>query len=161
MLFSRVIIKQGFVELYTQRLIEGNIVRQKLSRLRPHRQKLHRLRPHRLTSHRLGLHRLSGSDWGGGGGGRGSSEIIYSSISRKKFHFCIIQTMLNKISKKKFWKKSWFSHFRKFSDLPQGGRWWYPPPPGGVRSDEEVILVIKCMKLSKSTRFKTIALDHH
>ena len=35
--------KQGFVELYTQRLIEGNIVRQKLSRL-----KLYRLRPHRL-----------------------------------------------------------------------------------------------------------------
>ena len=40
--------KQGFVELYTQRIKEGNIVRQKLSRLRPHRQKLHRLRPHRL-----------------------------------------------------------------------------------------------------------------
>ena len=39
------IIEQGFVELYTQRLIEGNIVRQKLTRLRPHRQKLHRLRP--------------------------------------------------------------------------------------------------------------------
>ena len=32
--------KQGFVELYTQRLKEGNIVMQKLSRL-----KLSRLRP--------------------------------------------------------------------------------------------------------------------
>ena len=63
-LYQRLKRKQGFVELYTQRLIEGNIVRQKLSR-----PKLYRLRPHRL--------RLYGT-------GRGSSEIIYYSISRKK-----------------------------------------------------------------------------
>ena len=61
--------KQGFVEGYSQRLIEGNIVRQKLSRL-----KVSRLRPHRLRlvteAHGLRLYRLKlyGSDAGGGGG---------------------------------------------------------------------------------------------
>ena len=35
--------KQGFVELYTQRVIEGNIVRLKLSRQRPHRLRHSRL----------------------------------------------------------------------------------------------------------------------
>ena len=72
--------KQGFVEPYTQRLIEGNIVKLKLFRLRPHRLRLSWLRPHMLTSHRLRLHRLFGSEAGGGR----SNEIIYSSISRKK-----------------------------------------------------------------------------
>ena len=78
--------KQGLVQDYTQRLIEGNIYRQKLSRL-----KLSRLRPHRLRLSRLRtlgvrLSRLQlyGSETGGGGGG-GSNEIIYSSISRKKY----------------------------------------------------------------------------
>ena len=47
------ILKQGFEELYNQRLKEGNIVRKrlsrlKLSRLRSHRQKLHGLKPYRL-----------------------------------------------------------------------------------------------------------------
>ena len=41
--------KQGLVQDYSQRLIEGNIYRQKLSRL-----KLSRLRPHRLRLSRLG-----------------------------------------------------------------------------------------------------------
>ena len=45
--------KQGFVELYNQRLKEGNIVRQKLSRLKPHRPRVSRLRPHRLRLSRL------------------------------------------------------------------------------------------------------------
>ena len=54
------IIKQGLVQDYSQRLIEGNIYRQKLSRLK-----------------------LYGSQvWGWGAGG--SNEIIYFSISRKK-----------------------------------------------------------------------------
>ena len=53
------------------------------------------------------------------------------TLHRKKFHFWIIQTMLNKISKK-IWKKPWFSHFRKiFRPSPAGGRGWYPPPPFG------------------------------
>ena len=38
-------IKQGFIEGYSQRLIEGNIDRLKLSRLRPHRLRLWWLRP--------------------------------------------------------------------------------------------------------------------
>ena len=37
------IVKQGLAQDYTQRIEEGNIVRQKLSRL-----KLYRLRPHRF-----------------------------------------------------------------------------------------------------------------
>ena len=61
--FLKVITKQGFVELYTQRLIEGNIVKLKLSKLRPHSLKLY------------------GYESRGGGG---SNEIIYSCISRKK-----------------------------------------------------------------------------
>ena len=95
--------KQGLVQDYSQRLIEGNIYRQKLSSLRPHIQKLHRLRPHRLNlprmrlsiakavearlgkAHGLRHYRLTlyGSEAGVGAGG-GSNEIIYSSISRKK-----------------------------------------------------------------------------
>ena len=60
-------IEQVLAQDYTQRLIEWNIVRQKLSR-----SNLYRLRPHRLRVDRLC-------------GGRGeSSEIMYSSISRKK-----------------------------------------------------------------------------
>ena len=59
---------------------EGNIVRQKLSKLRSHRQKLHRLRPHRLTSIGLGYISSLGLRLGSGG----SSDIVYSSISRKK-----------------------------------------------------------------------------
>ena len=39
------VIKQGFVELYTQRLIEGNIYRLKLFRLKLSRLKLSSLRP--------------------------------------------------------------------------------------------------------------------
>ena len=42
-------IKQGLVQDYSQRLIEGNIYRQKLSRL-----KLSRLKPHRARLSRLG-----------------------------------------------------------------------------------------------------------
>ena len=56
--------KQGFIEGYSQRPIEGNIVRHKLSRLRPHRLKFY----------------VSEA----GGGDRGLNEIIYSSMSRKK-----------------------------------------------------------------------------
>ena len=41
--------KQGLVQDYSQRLIEGNIYRQKLSRL-----KLSRLKPHRARLSRLG-----------------------------------------------------------------------------------------------------------
>ena len=68
------IIKQGFEELYTQRLIEENIVKQKLSRLRPHRLRLSWLKPHRLTSHRRGSIGSLGLKLGVGG--RGTKEII-------------------------------------------------------------------------------------
>ena len=78
--------KQGLVQDYSQRLIEGNIYRQKLSRLklsrlRPNRLRFSRLRPLGLRLSRLQLY---GSETGGGGRGGGSNEIIYSSISRKK-----------------------------------------------------------------------------
>ena len=43
------ILKQGLVQDYSQRLIEGNIYKQKLSRL-----KLSRLKPHRARLSRLG-----------------------------------------------------------------------------------------------------------
>ena len=53
--------KQGFIEGYSQRLIDRNIVMQKLSRLklsrlRPHKLKLSRLRPHRARLYRLKLY---------------------------------------------------------------------------------------------------------
>ena len=64
----KVKIKRGFKEGYTQRLIEGNIFRLRLSRLT-----------------------LYGSE--GGDGGQG--EIIYSSMSRKKsVKFCTSITKL-------------------------------------------------------------------
>ena len=66
--------KQGFEEGYSQRLIEGNIFRLKLSRLRPHRLRLSSLRSHGL--------RLS--EFEAMGGGVGYKEIIYPSISREK-----------------------------------------------------------------------------
>ena len=70
--------KQGLVQDYSQRLIEGNIYMQKLSRLklsrlRPYIHRLPRLRPHRARLYRQQLH---GSEAGVGGG---YNEIIYSS----------------------------------------------------------------------------------
>ena len=50
--------KQGFVEGYSQRLIEGNIVRPKLSRLKVSRLRLHRLRLV-AEAHELRLHKLT------------------------------------------------------------------------------------------------------
>ena len=47
--YALFIFKQGLVQDYSQRLIEGNIYKQKLSRL-----KLSRLRPHRARLSRLG-----------------------------------------------------------------------------------------------------------
>ena len=58
--------KQGFEELYTQRLIEGNISRLKLSKLRPHR----------LGLSRLGL---SWSEAGVGGGGQRNYILLHES----------------------------------------------------------------------------------
>ena len=76
---TALIFKQGLVQDYTQRLIKGNIYRQKLSRLRPHR--LGWAKGYGLRLDRLSLY---GSETGVGVVGRGgSSEIIYSSISRK------------------------------------------------------------------------------
>ena len=114
---------------YSQRLIEGNIYRQKLSRLKlsrlkSHRQKLHRLKPYRLrlpgwdspgwsSIGSLGLpvlkifklqqctfklqqwglglkisnFKITTMVWGWGWGVGGSNEIIYYSISRKKWNF--------------------------------------------------------------------------
>ena len=90
--------KQGFEELYNQRLKEVNIVRQrlyrlKLSRLMSNRQKLHRLKPYKLrhlgwgspgwsSIGSLGLPVLKIfklQQWSEAGGG-GQTEIIYSSL---------------------------------------------------------------------------------
>ena len=78
--------KQGLVQDYTQRLIEGNINRQKLSRLKLFRLKLSRLKLSRLRPHRARLSRLGLCESEAGGGG-GSGEIIYTSISRNKAWF--------------------------------------------------------------------------
>ena len=61
-------IKQGFEEGFTQRLIEGNI-----SKLRPRRLRLYRLKLYRSEA---------------GVGGRGQGEIIYSFVSRKNRTKC-------------------------------------------------------------------------
>ena len=70
----------------SKRLIEGNIFRLsphklRLFTLRSHRLRISRFRLYRLRPHKL---RLSGSEAEGGGEGRRSNEIIYSSMSRKK-----------------------------------------------------------------------------
>ena len=65
------IIKQGFIEGYSQRLIEGNIFRPKPHMLRLFRLGLSSLGSHRLRLCRLKLHRLSWSKLGRGGGGGG------------------------------------------------------------------------------------------
>ena len=62
-----------------------------------------------------------------GGKLRGSSGSTDNPTS-EKCHFCIIQTMLNKINKKKFKKSFDLGNFVNFSDLPQGGR-GVPPHP--------------------------------
>ena len=63
---------QGFVEDYSQRLIEGNIVRVKLSRLRLYMLGHNRLRLPRLWFHRQRLSKLPDS---GGEGGGGSTKL--------------------------------------------------------------------------------------
>ena len=63
-------LKQVFEEDYSQRLIDENIFR--------------------LRSHRLGLIRLSRSRGGGWWSG-GYNEIIYSSMSRKKYKKLIME----------------------------------------------------------------------
>ena len=76
-------MKQGFVELYTQQVIKGNISRLKLSRLRPYmlrpnRLKLSTLRPQRLKfSRSTGFTIFKLQQWWGSG----YNEIIYSSES--------------------------------------------------------------------------------
>ena len=73
-------IKQGFVELYTQLVIKGNISRQKLSRLRPYmlrpnRLKLSTQRPQSLKfSRSTGFTIFKLQQWWGSG----YNEIIYS-----------------------------------------------------------------------------------
>ena len=104
--------KQGLVQDYSQRLIEGNIYKQKLSRLKLYRLRLHRHKPGWAKGHGLRLYSLSlyGSETGGGGG---SNEIIYSSISRKNSIF---------LSFRSFFEKSLdLANFVNFADLPQGG----------------------------------------
>ena len=57
----------------------------------------------------------------GGGGKRGgglAGQLI--TLHRKKLQFCIIQTNLNKIKKKKFLKSLDLANFANFADLPQG-----------------------------------------
>ena len=75
--------KQGFIEGYSQRLIERKISRPRPQRLRLSWLRLSRLGSDRQRLLRLKLHRFSWSKRGGGGGG-GSNEIIYSSMSPKK-----------------------------------------------------------------------------
>ena len=71
--FSKSITKQGLVQDYSQRIEEGNIYRQKLSRLKLYRLRLHRHRPGWAKGHGLRLYSLSlyGSETGVGGGGGG------------------------------------------------------------------------------------------
>ena len=52
------------------------------------------------------------------GGSSGSTD----NPTSKKFHFCIIQIILNKNSKKNFEKSLDLANFVNFADLPQGGR---------------------------------------
>ena len=60
----------------------------------------------------------------GGSRGRGKLGGLAGqriTIHRKKFHFCIIQTILNKINKKKILKSLDLANFVNFADFPQGG----------------------------------------
>ena len=61
-------IKQVLAQDYTQRLIEGNIVRLKLSRLRSHGLRLTRLRLYRLKFMRLKPIGSGTRGWRSGGG---------------------------------------------------------------------------------------------
>ena len=99
------ILKQGFVKDYTQRLKEGNIARQKLSRLKlsrlrplgsPGRSSIGSLVPPILKIFKLQLHfqtttmgcRLENFKFLNYNNGLrlgGSNKIIYSSLSRKKY----------------------------------------------------------------------------
>ena len=49
------------------------------------------------------------------------------TLHRNKFHFCIIQIILNKINIKFFEKSLDLANFLNFTDLPQGVG--VPPPP--------------------------------
>ena len=72
------------VQDYSQRIEEGNIYRQKLSRLKLYRLRLHRHRPAWAKGHGLRLYNLSlyGSETGvGGGGGGGGVQRNYILIS--------------------------------------------------------------------------------
>ena len=66
-----------------------------------------------------------------GGKLRGGLAGQPKTLHRKKFHFCIIQTILNKISKKKFRKSLDLAIFVNFADLHQGDRGYHPPTPYG------------------------------
>ena len=57
-----------------------------------------------------------------GGKLRGGLAGQWKTLHRKKFHFCIIQTILNKISKKILKKSLDLAIFRKI----------FRPSPGGV-----------------------------
>ena len=72
--------KQGLVQDYSQRIEEGNIVRQKLSRLKLYRLRLHRHRPGWANGHGLRLYSLSlyGSETGGGEWGVQRNYILIS-----------------------------------------------------------------------------------
>ena len=55
------------------------------------------------------------------------------TLHRKKFHFCIIQTILNKISKKYFGKSLDLAIFVNFPTFPRRVRGYHPTPIGDLK----------------------------
>ena len=80
-----------------------------------------------------------------GGKLRGGLAGQPKTLNRKKFHFCIIQTMLNTISQKNFEKSLDLAIFVNFSGLPQGGVGGTPHPPIGVPWIKAIYCSLQCI----------------
>ena len=61
-------------------------------------------------------------DWPPGGGNLGGLAGQRITLHRKKFHFCIIHIILNKIDVNLTEKSLDLVNFVNFADAPQGGR---------------------------------------
>ena len=90
---------------------------------------------------------------GGSGGKLGGLAGPRINLHRKKFNFCTIQIILNKINIKFFEKSLDLANFVNFADLPQGGR-GYPPTPLLANPGLTVINIsgIKVPKMLSKTR---------
>ena len=86
---------------------------------------------------------------GGPGGGLAGQRI---TLHRKKFHFCIILIILNKINIKFFDKSIVLANFVNFADLPQGGGVGGGTPTPYRRTLLIIIIILKTyiLKLKKS-----------